>query len=303
MSGEVSAVSDTTVTVVSPSGETISAAVSTDTHVFILVTQTEGTLADVQVGTTVQIMGRPDDSGAVTADGIVVVPAGDTVRGEITAVDEATLVLEDNMPMRSPQDSPSEGTPVAESVPVVNTVVIEDVTQFFISGTEVAIDDVAVGQFATAYGTTKTDGSLLATVLIVSDAQQGPGGMGMEPGGPGGGAPGGPRGGGPAVRGAIPRSSRHSVTLRGWCRQSRGLGKRSALLQTPLVRCIILTSTGLTQTCSSPSSSFRHMLSGALMPIRCRVRAKTCFAASTSLSRALLNSRSAGSEDSTRHCL
>lgn len=204
--GEVTAVTDSSITVVSPNGETTTAAVSADTRVFIVVTQNEGSLADVQVGTTVQIMGRPDDSGTVTADGIMVVPAGDVMRGEITGADDTTLVLEDNMPMRPPQDSQNEGTPVAEATAVVNTVVIDDGTQFFVSGTEGSIEDATVGMFASAYGTTQADGSLLATVVIVSDAQQGPGGMGMEGGGPGGpgGGPGGPGGapGGPGGAGA-----------------------------------------------------------------------------------------------------
>ena len=193
--GEVTAISGTSVTVISATGETITANVSAGTKVFVLVTQSEGTLSDVQVGTTVQIMGRPDDTGVVTADGIVIVPPGEAVRGEITAVDDAAMVLENNMPMRPPQEQQTEATPAAEPVPVVNTVILDSAAQFFVSGVEGNVSDVTVGQFATAYGDTQADGSFLATVVIVSDAQQGPGqGMGMQPGGPGGGGPGGPGG-------------------------------------------------------------------------------------------------------------
>ena len=205
--GEVTAMSDTSITIVTSEGETIVANLLSETSVYILATQNEGTLSDVQVGVTVQIMGRPNQDGTVEALGIIITPAGDEVRGQVTGIDDTSISVESRgMPggppggdMPSPPEgtppSPPEGTPPAmpEDMAVVSTVVVGDSAQIYLDGAQGSLSDVAEGQFVDAFGETQADGSLLASVVIVSDEPQMPAGVPGH-GGPGRGGPGGPPG-------------------------------------------------------------------------------------------------------------
>jgi len=168
----VTAVSDTSLTLVNAQNETLTVTLTSQTQVSVLATQGTGSLSDIAVGDNVRVMGRPNDAGATEAQAVVVLPAGDNVNGKVTAVNGATLSVEtrDN---------------------TTATIVTDAGTKFTLQGGQTgSLTDVTTGKFVEAYGQTQADGSLLAT-LVVSDNRPGFGGgpgrpgPGPMPGGPG----------------------------------------------------------------------------------------------------------------------
>lgn len=191
LSGEITDVTDATVTIYTSEGESVVVNLTAETKVYDLLTQTEGSLADLKKLTAVEVMGRPSDDGSVDAWMIVITPWGDHVRGEITLVDsqQGTITVEDRVPMRRPDDNGPPEDSAQEGSAQVSTVAIGDAAQVLVNGEESQVSDLTVGQFVTAYGETQADGSLVATVVVASDGPQGFG-LGPEPGEPGLGGPG-----------------------------------------------------------------------------------------------------------------
>lgn len=213
--GRVTAITDTTITVLTSDGEKLVVNLGEETTVFIALTQTEGSVTDLENDATVQVMGRSNDDGSVDAGMIVVTPAADVVRGQVTAVTSNTITVEDRRPgggqtggpSGEPGGGPPEGDPMQLTV-VATTIGVDDATQIMLDGQDSSISDVSAGQTVSAYGETQDDGSLIATVIVVSDEPQGFG-LGPEPGGQGPGGPGehpgpgGPPGGGGQRPGGI----------------------------------------------------------------------------------------------------
>ena len=168
VAGEVTAVSDNSLTLVTRAEETVNVNVSADTVVFLMATQTEGSLSDIAVGDHVNVHGRPSEEGTVEAVRINVAPAGDRAGGRVTAVDGQSITVENR---------------AGEAINIITNAN----TTFWIGPEEQgSLADVTAGKFVNAYGELQ-DGSLSANVVFVRE---------RPPHGPGG--PGGPR---PGLRG------------------------------------------------------------------------------------------------------
>jgi hypothetical protein len=161
--GQVTTVSADSLTATMADGRTITATLTSETKVTILVTQADGSLSDIKVGDSVRVMGRPDQNGAMTAAAVVILPAGDEAQGQVTvatstaAANGATLTLQDR-----------SGT---------TSVVTDSSTTFRLAdGTAGTLADVTVGKFVEAYGQKQADGSVAARLVLVKDQPAGPGG-------------------------------------------------------------------------------------------------------------------------------
>lgn len=182
LGGEVTAVSDSDLTLVTPNDDTFTVTVTDETEIRLIATGEDGTLGDIAVGDNVKVKGRPNEEGTVEAKAIAVEPEGDKVGGKVTAVENDTLSVETR-----------EGT---------GAIVVDANTVIRIGEETGSLADITEGMGVTAYGETQDDGSLAANLILVNDkADRGPGGRG----GPGGtdGPPEG-RGDGPPNRGDGP---------------------------------------------------------------------------------------------------
>ena len=161
--GEVTAKTDTNLTVQNRDGDSITVNVNEDTHVMLAETQTEGSLDDVTVGSNVGVRGPRNDDGSVDARDIVVLPAGDMAGGRVTTVDGSTITVE------NPKDGEA-------------TIVTNDSTTFRLNRDEEgALSDVAVDKHVVAFGETQEDGSILARLVLIHDGPP-PGGWGRGAG-------------------------------------------------------------------------------------------------------------------------
>jgi len=171
LGGEVIAVTDNNLTLLTRDDETVVVNVSDETRVRLMESGSEGSLSDIEVGDKVQVRGRRNEDGSVDAREIVVQPEGEKVGGRVTAVDGYNILVENR-----------EGE--------LATIVTDADTTFLVGPEEGSLADVTEGKFVDAFGTMQEDGSLLATLVLISDQPgHGPGpgpGPGPEPGpGPG----------------------------------------------------------------------------------------------------------------------
>jgi hypothetical protein len=167
--GKVTAINGSTLTLTTADNQTLTVTVSSQTKVTVLGTQTDGSLSDIKVGHTLRVMGQPGISGAIDAQAIVIVPAGDQAGGKVTAVNGAAITVQTR-----------DGTA---------TITTDASTKFTLAaGKTGSLADVTTGMFVDAFGQKQADGSLLATLVSVADQPaQGPG-----PRGPGAGQPANP---------------------------------------------------------------------------------------------------------------
>jgi len=176
--GEVTAVSATGLTVLTRLEMSVQVNVSDDTKIWLVETQAQGSLEDIEVGDHIFAQGRrakdsadTDDVPAMDARRIVVAPRGDEVHGRVTAVENGVIAL-----ATRPPESP-EGE-VAEA-----TVLTNDDTTFRLGRQEGSLDDVTVGKRLVAFGETQSDGSLLARLVYLHPApplRPGAGGQGGD---------------------------------------------------------------------------------------------------------------------------
>ncbi len=183
VSGKVTAVGTDTLTVLTADSKSVAVTTSSSTKVEILDTGASGSLSDIVVGSQVEVHGPQNQDGSVTAEVIILLPAGDELHGRVTAINDKTITIQ------------APGGTSSTIVTTTNTT--------FRKGQDAAsLSDVAVGQELRAFGALQTDGSLTATLVLI---HEGPGGSDHGPGGPGGG-PGGPNGG-PGVSNGGPGGS------------------------------------------------------------------------------------------------
>ena len=77
LTGEVTEVTDSSLTLITPDGETVVVNFDDQTTVHLWESHSEGSLSDVVVGTFVRIGGAPNDDGTVDARDILITPEGD----------------------------------------------------------------------------------------------------------------------------------------------------------------------------------------------------------------------------------
>ena len=156
--GEVTAVDDNSLTIENRNGESVTINITGDTQVMIAETQSEGSLDDIQVGSNVRVMGRPnEENGPIEARNILVLPAGDMAGGRVTTVEGSTITAE----------NPKDGTV---------TIVANDSTQFRLGKDgEGSLADVTTDKGVMAFGEIQEDGSLTARIVFIHEGP-GPGG-------------------------------------------------------------------------------------------------------------------------------
>jgi hypothetical protein len=179
--GEVTAIGTDSLTVLTPDSTSVTVKTSSSTKVEILATGAAGSLSDIVVGSQVEVRGPRNEDGSITAEVITLLPAGDQLRGRVTAIENEAITVQ---------------APGGTSATIVTT----SDTTFRKGQDDASLSDVEVGQDVRAYGTLQSDGSLTAMLVLI---QAGPGGGRRGPGigaGTPGGEPGGPLGGpnGPA---------------------------------------------------------------------------------------------------------
>jgi hypothetical protein len=167
--------------------KTITVTVTSQTKFYLMPGMSAAAFSDVKAGGNVRVQGQADSSGVITAQSIVIEPAGEMVAGRVTAVNGQTIMVT----TFSGRWGNSQG---ATSTPVTTTVTIatDSNTKFIQSGGQAAtLADVKTGGSVQAWGQKQADGSLLATEVVVGGA----GRMGPFPGtGPHPLAPAGPHG-------------------------------------------------------------------------------------------------------------
>jgi hypothetical protein len=170
----VTAIGTDSLTVLTADSKSVTVTTSSSTRVEILATGAAGSLSDIVVGSAVEVRGPRNEDGSVTAEVITLLPAGDQVRGRVTAINDLTITVQ------------TRGDATATIVTTASTT--------FRKGQDAAsLSDVKVDQDVRAYGTLQSDGSLTAVLVLIQTGPGGPGGPGGGPGGPSGG-PGGPGG-------------------------------------------------------------------------------------------------------------
>jgi hypothetical protein len=160
--GEVTAVSATGLTMsVQPPRETDAAPMSVqvnvtdETQIWLVESERQGSLNDVQIGDRVLVRGRraeesTQDAPTVDARHIAVGPDGDEVHGRVSAIDGSTLTL------RHPEGEVTVHTGAD--------------TAFRRGREAAALEDVREGVFIVAFGELQADGSLDADQIILQRA-------------------------------------------------------------------------------------------------------------------------------------
>jgi len=157
LGGEVTAVSDSGLTIVTPNDDTFNVNVTDETEIHLIATGEEGSMDDIAVGDNVKVKGRPNEEGTVDAKAIAVEPEGDKVGGKVTAVENDTISVENR-----------EGT---------GSIVVDANTVIRIGEETGSLADITEGMGVTAFGETQDDGSLAANLILVKDKTDcGPGG-------------------------------------------------------------------------------------------------------------------------------
>lgn len=170
MNGEVTAVTSDTVTIVkSPlitdshhlthshplttngSITTVANVVST-TVVQLIECQCTGTLSDVTVGKHVDVQGTRNRDGTITATKITVAPDGVRLAGKVTAINGESLALQG-------------------CASVTGTLVTDANTKFFTRDSSATFADITIGTRVAGYGAVQSDGSLLASVVLIHSAK------------------------------------------------------------------------------------------------------------------------------------
>jgi hypothetical protein len=149
LGGEVTAVGDSSLTLVNRNDEAVVVNVSDETEIHFVATQSDGSLSDIEVGAHVSVRGRRTQDGSVDARSITVQPDGDKVRGRVTAVDGTTITLENR-----------EGSA---------TITTDGSTEFRLGQEAGSLSDVSEDSSVVAFAETQADGSLAATLVIIHE--------------------------------------------------------------------------------------------------------------------------------------
>ena len=166
--GEVTARGADSLTLLVRDDVSVQVNVGEDTKVWLVETESQGSLADIAVGDKVLVRGRRAESSdpeapAVDARLIAVAPDGDETHGRVTAVEGGVITLATRQP-----DGPAEDPAAGEA-----TVITDGDTRFRVGRQEGTLADVTEGKFVVAVGETQSDGSLLARLVIVHPKRDG----------------------------------------------------------------------------------------------------------------------------------
>ena len=155
--GEVTAIGDSSLTLATPNGDSLTVNVSDETVVRLVESQSDGSLSDIEVGDHIRVAGQRNDDGSVEAQAIMVAPDGDMAGGRVTAVDGNTITV---------QNRDDETT----------TIITSDSTEFRLGpdGETGSIADVTTDTGVRAFGELQEDGSLNARLVFVGPGH-GPG--------------------------------------------------------------------------------------------------------------------------------
>lgn len=122
--------------------------VSSTTVIYFIECQCTGTLSEVTVGRQIHVDGERNSDGTTTAITVTVAPQGDRVGGAVTAVEGTTLSLQTR-----------HGS--------TGTLVTNGETRFFTKAGAATLADIVVGSKVMAFGTKQSDGSVVASVVLI----------------------------------------------------------------------------------------------------------------------------------------
>ena len=152
--GEVTAVHESGFSLLTRNGRAVEVNVHSGTHIWLVETQNQGSLNDIQVGDEVLVQGCRCGETTIGATRIVVGPEGDEVHGRVTAVEGSTIQLENQ-----------DGTA---------TVLTTADTEYRLGHEPAGLEDVTEGLFLVAFGQLQADGSLSAELVIMRPPQTPP---------------------------------------------------------------------------------------------------------------------------------
>jgi hypothetical protein len=152
--GEVTALHEAGFSLLTRNELVFEANVHSGTKIWLVATQSQGTLEEIQVGDDVLVQGCRCGESSVGAWRVVVGPAGDEVHGWVTAIEGTTLQLENK-----------EGTV---------TVLTDDATEFRLGREAATLEDVTEGAFLAAFGQLQSEGSLNAELVILHPPHEPP---------------------------------------------------------------------------------------------------------------------------------
>ncbi|HMQ56681.1 MAG TPA: DUF5666 domain-containing protein [Anaerolineae bacterium] len=170
--GEVTAVSSSSLTILTPNDESLTVKFTDKTEVRLVESGSDGSLSDIDVGDQVRVHGLRNDDGTIEARMIAVEPEGDRLGGRGTEIDGTTITVE---------------TRDGEA-----TLTVSDSTTYRDRDGAASLADITEDSFVMAFGELDDDGSLSARLVMVGGGPGqggGPGGDGQHPAGP----PPGPR--------------------------------------------------------------------------------------------------------------
>jgi hypothetical protein len=138
--------------------------VDQETKVWLVETQSAGSLGDIEVGDRVLVRGRRAEGStpeAPIADSraIVVAPDGDEVHGQVTGVEGNVITLATRQPVGHGSEEP-EG---------VARVATTGETEFRLGRQPAGLEDVTEGKYIVAFGEAQEDGSLLAALVVIDN--------------------------------------------------------------------------------------------------------------------------------------
>ena len=147
-SGIVQTVGASSITVLRANNQAFTAVISSTTKIDLVLTQTSGTISDIQVGNSVNVQGQLNKDGSINATRIMVEPNGTKVSGTVASITDFTIIL--------------------ASRQISVTVNATTSTQYYSGTTALTLSDIGTGAMLTAYGTKQTDGSITATYVMVN---------------------------------------------------------------------------------------------------------------------------------------
>lgn len=150
-SGVVQTVTSAALTVARTDNTSFTATITSTTKIESMLTQNAIAVTNVQVGNNVVVEGRRMGDTSVAAARIMVEPSGVKVLGSVSAIAGATITL---------------ATPNSTMSVVTNSD-----TKFYKGKTTGSLSDVAKGAMVVAYGVKQSEGSLVATYILVNAGQ------------------------------------------------------------------------------------------------------------------------------------
>ena len=145
--GEVTAVDDTSVTILTLREESVVVQVTAETHIQLVEVQSPGSLSDIEIGDRVGVRGRRTEDGVFEARVMIVAPPGDFMRGKVAGVAGETISVENRR---------GEGL-----------IVTGPDTEFRVGREAGSLTDVTEDRVVVAFGEIQEDGSLMAQLVIV----------------------------------------------------------------------------------------------------------------------------------------